>query len=266
MAKQIEFSKYHGTGNDFILIDARREGDKHYTREVVNFLCNRHSGIGADGLILLLGSDTRDFHMKYFNSDGNESTMCGNGGRCITAFARNLGIVRDKASFTGIDGDHIAYISDNNMVDLRMIDVENISRSGNGYFLNTGSPHFVIVRKDVLNIDVFREGREIRYHPEFAPSGTNVNFMEIIGANEIIVRTYERGVENETLSCGTGSVASAITACFINKPDICSFIVQTSGGKLGVRFKTENYSRFTDVWLSGPAQFVFKGEIQKSLF
>ena len=261
MKREISFYKYHGAGNDFIMVDARAEDESLFTTGLVKQLCDRHTGIGADGLILLLPSDDKDFHMKYFNSDGNESTMCGNGGRCITVFARDQGIIKDKAIFTGIDGDHIAYIRDNLLVRLKMIDVDNIIQMEQGYFLNTGSPHFVLVKKDIENLDVFNEGRTIRHWPDFAPGGANVNFIEMIDKNEIAVRTYERGVENETLSCGTGSVASAITSYFIHRPDKSSYTIHTRGGKLKVSFQPGENNSFTDIWLEGPAEYVFKGEV-----
>jgi len=261
MRKSVTFYKYHGTGNDFILIDARADGGSMYTQKTVKELCDRHFGIGADGLILLQSSESADFSMKYFNSDGNESTMCGNGGRCITAFARDLGIIKEKAVFTGIDGEHIACFSDTNFIHLKMIDVESIASLEGGYFLNTGSPHFVLPGNNIHDLDVFKEGKKIRDSAIFAPGGTNVNFMVVRGPAEIDVRTFERGVEQETLSCGTGSVASAITACYIQNTDNNSFQVNTSGGKLEVKFTREGNIRFTNIWLAGPVEFVFRGEV-----
>jgi len=261
MEESITFFKYHGTGNDFILVDARDGRIEKFNQEVVASLCDRHLGIGADGLILLLHSEKNDFRMKYFNSDGKESTMCGNGGRCISAFARDIGIIRDKASFSGIDGAHVVCFTDPQTVNLKMMDVEGITPVEGGYLLNTGSPHFVIEKKNIQGIDVNYEGRKLRNNRALVMGGTNVNFMEIHSPYEISVRTYERGVENETLSCGTGSVASAIIACHIQHPDKNVFHVNTLGGKLEVKFRKEGQNRYTDVWLAGPAEFVFKGEV-----
>ncbi len=257
----IKFFKYHGTGNDFIMVDSRELEDKIFTEKMVSRLCNRHLGIGADGLILLMKDAKFDFHMKYFNSDGREGTMCGNGGRCITAFARSLGIIKDKAHFTGIDGKHESHIKKDGQISLNMIDVNEIKVFSDGYLINTGSPHFVTFRNDIYSIDVYKEGREIRYESRFGIGGTNVNFVHMISDNEFKMRTYERGVENETLACGTGTVASAICAYIRKKTDKTSYIIHAPGGELHVKFKPEGQESFRDIWLEGPAEYVFSGEI-----
>jgi len=256
---KVNFYKYHGTGNDFIIIDNRLTQIKLDTDQI-RFLCDRHFGIGADGLMYIENHPTLAFKMRYYNSDGNESTMCGNGGRCLTAFAKDLGLVNDKAIFDAIDGLHEAIINKNDTISLKMTDVSGCKINENNYLLNTGSPHLVIFEPEVNKIDVFKRGATIRYSKEFEPSGVNVNFVQFYG-NDLFVRTYERGVENETLSCGTGATASAISATINMNTDKNSWDIRTIGGKLNVRFKKSQNHEFTDIWLTGPASFVFKGEI-----
>jgi diaminopimelate epimerase len=263
----LRFSKYHGTGNDFILIDNRssviRKSEK--STDLIAHLCHRRFGIGADGLILINNSHTADFEMKYFNSDGNEGSMCGNGGRCAVAFTNSLGIVNEKAVFIATDGLHEANITslgrEITYVKLRMQDVKDIKISQGDYILDTGSPHFVRFLKNVENFDVFNEGRKIRNNSIFKEVGTNVNFAEVLD-DKIFVRTYERGVEDETLSCGTGATATAIAACLSGYNPIegtCN--LQTLGGELMVNYKKLSKTSFNDIWLNGPAVCVYKGEI-----
>lgn len=254
------FYKYQGTGNDFILIDNRNTIFDRKNTQLVAQLCHRHFGIGADGLMLLQNKQNADFEMVYYNSDGNESSMCGNGGRCIVAFAKQLGIIKERASFIAIDGSHDAWINENNWVGLKMMDVNQIEQEGKEYFLNTGSPHYVVSVNDIEHVDVSQEGKKIRYNDRFREKGTNVNFIER-KKDFLFVRTYERGVEAETLSCGTGVTASAIVAAlqgFATNENSCS--VNTLGGDLTVSFNKKNNQQFTDIWLEGPATFVFKGE------
>ena len=257
----ITFSKYHGAGNDFIIIDNRNNNIVLANSEV-KYLCNRHLGIGADGLMLLNTDNEYDFRMVYYNSDGNESTMCGNGGRCITAFASKLGIIKENASFIAIDGMHTAEIIEDQdeikIVKLKMSDVSTIIKKDNYFLLNTGSPHYVEFVEDAINIDVQKKGREIRYNNLFAPNGLNVNFVEI-HEDYLFVRTYERGVEDETLSCGTGVTASALAYSF--QKDIQIVTIETKGGKLSVSFEKENDS-YKNIHLQGPATFVYEGKIQ----
>ena len=259
---KIKFYKYHGAGNDFVMIDARRINESVFNSKLVRFLCDRHFGIGADGLILLLPSEKNDFYMKYFNSDGFESTMCGNGGRCIAAFAGRLGIVGEKAVFDGTDGDHIAYLLKDGQVRLKMIDVNGYQQMEDGFLINTGSPHFVIFRDSLDDTDVANEGRNYRNDSRFTPGGANINFVKRVSGNEIAVRTYERGVEGETLACGTGSVAAAIISFMAQKTDKSEFVVRTTGGELKVNFLADNEGHFKDIWLEGPAEFVFEGEVE----
>ena len=204
---KIQFYKYHGTGNDFILIDNRKKEINLDTHQIA-MLCDRHFGIGADGLMMLENAAGYDFRMVYYNSDGNESTMCGNGGRCITAFAHKLGLIENHASFVAIDGVHHAKINADKNISLDMIDVTNIEHYEDHLILNTGSPHYITWVKDTDKVDVFYEGRKIRNHERFQPKGININFVQRLN-DGIKVRTYERGVENETLSCGTGVTAAA---------------------------------------------------------
>jgi len=256
----IIFSKYHGTGNDFIIID-NRSLEFNPTKELIAKLCHRRFGIGADGVMILEKNSDYDFSMKYFNADGNEGTMCGNGGRCIVTFAHNLGIIKKFTKFTAIDGEHTAEILDKNdnafIVNLKMQDVENIIVYEDNYFIDTGSPHYVSFVENLEKFDVLREGKKIRNSKEFMPNGTNVNFVEVRGEN-LFVRTYERGVENETYSCGTGVTASAI-AFSLRENRIVENIL-TRGGKLSVKFEKHGNS-FSNIHLIGPASFVFKGEI-----
>lgn len=255
----MEFYKYHGTGNDFILID-NRENKVHLANGQVAALCHRRFGIGADGLMLLDHADGYDFRMVYYNADGGESTMCGNGGRCITAFARHLGIIKDKAKFLAIDGDHTATIFDDGLISLHMQNVSGMQVADSHVILNTGSPHYVQWVDDVAHADVFNKGKAIRYSNEFMPGGINVNFVQVAGENRLKVRTYERGVEDETMSCGTGVTAAAIAATG-NNTGIFVTHIETPGGNLEVSFNKNTGSTATDVVLTGPAVLVFKGEI-----
>jgi len=255
----IPFNKYHGTGNDFIIIDNRNSIFNPAETGKIKDLCTRRFGVGADGLILISSANKNDYEMKYFNSDGYESSMCGNGGRCAAAFTYKHGIAGLRQRFLTSDGIHEAVI-ENEIIRLKMGDVDDIRTPGTDYFINTGSPHFVRFTGNVKNFKVFEEGRKIRYDKNFAPGGTNVNFVEI-GNDSIFVRTYERGVEDETLSCGTGVTASAIAAVLEGHFDTNCVSVETAGGKLSVEFRIEN-QRIVDIWLSGPAVFVYDGNVE----
>ena len=257
---KVPFFKYQGAGNDFVMIDNRSQQYQFSTQQIQQ-LCDRHFGIGADGLILLENSSTADFKMIYFNSDGKESTMCGNGGRCIVAFAKYLSLITRTTTFEAIDGMHYAEIIKDNYIRLQMKDVSSVERYNNDFVLNTGSPHYVKVVENINTINVYEEGRKIRYSEPFKAQGINVNFLQIVDENTIIVRTYERGVENETLSCGTGVTASAIVASILfNKPKY-SVSVSTKGGTLQVDFELKN-NIYQNVFLSGNAEYVFNGEIK----
>jgi diaminopimelate epimerase len=260
---RLSFSKYHGTGNDFIMVDGRGLERDPFTEDVIRRLCDRRFGIGADGMIFLEDSPRLDFTMRYFNSDGKEGSMCGNGGRCITAFARDLGIIEGHTRFEGIDGEHEAAILDNGEIRLKLIDVEGIEQLKDGYLLNTGSPHYVRFVTELENLDVEREGRQIRHEQRFGKEGVNVNFVERMHSSAgIRVRTFERGVEGETWSCGTGVTAAAISASFDPGTDKLACKVHTRGGNLEVTFKKSGEGRYTDIYLAGPASHVYDGTIE----
>ena len=256
---QINFSKYQGTGNDFIIID-NRDKSVSLTEEQINHLCNRKFGIGADGLMLLQEEEGYDFEMIYYNADGKLGSMCGNGGRCLTQFAFDCGIKKHHYKFIASDGEHKASFADNGWVNLKMKDVDEIINLHGEYILNTGSPHYVKVVDDLDATDVFKIGREIRYSKDFEQDGINVNFVEQTGEDSIYVRTYERGVEDETLSCGTGVTASALVF-YHNENGFNRIEVKTIGGNLAVEFDKVGDQKFQNIWLCGAATFVFKGDI-----
>ena len=256
---QIHFYKYQGTGNDFIIAD-NRKNELILTEVQVKKLCNRKFGIGADGLMLLNQKNGFDFEMEYYNADGRQSTMCGNGGRCLVKFAHEVGIHKSAYHFWAIDGEHKASIEDNGWVYLKMKNVHEVVESHGDFILNTGSPHYIKPTVDVHNIDIRTEGRLIRNSNEFAAEGINVNFVQN-NAKEIFVRTYERGVEDETLSCGTGVTAAALVFAH-NENGFNRVEVKTPGGHLAVEFEKTGEHSFENIWLCGPAEFVFKGTIE----
>jgi len=258
---KIVFHKYQGTGNDFVIIDNYHNEAISLTTAQIKKLCDRHFGIGADGLMFLNKKAGYDFEMKYYNADGNESSMCGNGGRCIVKFAHQTGIHKSKYYFTAIDGEHEAEIDIDGTVSLKMKDVDKVEYHSSHAVLNTGSPHFVKFAQEVDNIDVVDTGRDIRYSNQFEKDGINVNFVESISEDKIFVRTYERGVEDETLSCGTGVTAAALVSAH-NENGFNTVDVKTPGGNLSVEFNKDDDQHFTDIWLCGPAVFVFKGEVE----
>lgn len=257
---KITFSKFHGTGNDFVIIDDRKGRiEKRLTKKIVKSICDRRFGVGADGLILLKSHRRLDFKMRYYNADGNESTMCGNGGRCLALFAFNHKLFKGSCRFEAIDGEHEAKIV-NGLVHLKMNDVLEVKRKGKDAILNTGSPHYVRFVQSVEKTDVFSLGRKIRNSKVFLKEGINVNFVEV-NNGLITVGTYERGVEDETYSCGTGVVASAIGAYYSKKVNSKKIKVKTKGGRLEVRF-VPNKNTYQDIWLIGPAQRVYEGIIE----
>ncbi len=256
----IRFYKYQGTGNDFIILDNRSGMYNSLSTKQIAHLCNRKFGIGADGLMMMNTNEEADFEMRYFNADGNQSSMCGNGGRCMIQFAYDQGIHKMTYHFIAIDGKHEAEIDIHNAVRLKMIDVKFVEISDGHAVLNTGSPHFVKHVSDMESINVVELGRSIRNEKEFIEEGINVNFVESINEDSIYVRTYERGVEDETLSCGTGVTACALMSAH-NERGFNRVEVKTLGGKLSVEFNKISENQFEDIWLCGPATFVFKGEI-----
>jgi len=255
----LHFYKYQGAGNDFIMIDNRTSIFPKNNQNLISKLCHRRFGIGADGLILLENSSTQDFKMIYFNADGNEGTMCGNGGRCIVAFAKELKIIKNNTTFEAVDGEHTASI-DKNLISLKMADVNAIEEFKNHTFLNTGSPHHIEFQSNIDTINIKEKGAEIRYGKPYFEEGTNVNFVEKINDNTFKMRTYERGVEDETLACGTGATAVAIAANKTNKTNANLIKLEVLGGNLEVSFKIKN-NKYTDVFLTGPAVKEFEGNI-----
>lgn len=256
---KLHFYKYQGCGNDFVLLDNRKK-EIELTKPQIAWLCHRRFGIGADGLMLLEPVPDADFTMVYFNADGAESSMCGNGGRCIAAFANHLGIVQRKAKFLAIDGLHEATIFEDGLISLGMQNVLNLEQYPEHTLLNTGSPHYVLWVEDLKTLDVVFEGRKIRNDPAFAPGGLNVNFTKMLDENTLEVRTYERGVEDETMSCGTGVTAAAIASSGALQGVFKKRII-TPGGHLEVSFFKNSPNTAQQVILSGPAEFVFSGNV-----
>ena len=258
--KHIDLYKYQGAGNDFIMVDNRDGGFPREDHDLIRRMCDRHFGVGADGLMLLCPSAEYDLDMLYYNADGRPGSMCGNGGRCMAAFARDRGYVRGNGSlhFTAVDGEHVAQFTGDNGVRLKMRDCEEPRRVLNGYFVDSGSPHHVEYVDNLLEMDVDKAGRSLREHKAYAPGGCNVDFVREEKNGSLSLRTFERGVEGETLACGTGAVAAAVVqhARSARKPP---YDIHMRGGTLKVYLRKRG-GIFTDIWLEGPAEFVFKGE------
>jgi diaminopimelate epimerase len=255
---RIKFSKYQGAGNDFVMVDNR---SKAYplTQQQIERLCNRRFGIGADGLIVLENSMGVDFQMIYYNADGFVGSMCGNGGRCVVAFAKELGLITESCDFVAYDGLHSARCISNGDVALKMTDVANVTSVADAWQLDTGSPHLIFFKNNVKDIDVQVDGAAVRNSSLYKEQGINVNFAERIG-DDLVLRTYERGVEDETLACGTGATATAIAAREAGLITEDKVLVNVLGGKLEVSF-TKKENVYCDVYLTGDAKFVFKGEL-----
>lgn len=256
----IPFYKYQGTGNDFVILDNRSGNFTQLTSVQIAYLCDRRFGIGADGLMMLQLKNGYDFEMLYYNADGNEGSMCGNGGRCLVAFAKQMGVIDKTAAFLATDGFHEAVVKENGWVELKMKDVSSIEKNADHAVLNTGSPHYIRWEKDIAKTAVYDEGKRIRNSPPFIKEGINVNFVQV-HEDALSVRTYERGVEAETLSCGTGVTAAAIAASSttIGQQELK---ILTPGGELKVKFEKKSDSSFENIWLCGPATFVFNGTIE----
>jgi diaminopimelate epimerase len=269
---KIHFYKYQATGNDFIVID-NRSGQFSFSDEQIKQLCHRKFGIGADGLMLIEKHPSLDFNLVYYNSDGSQS-LCGNGSRAAVSMAARLGMINNKAEFNAYDGVHQADLLPNGIVRLKMNNVQKVQHLKEDLFINTGSPHYIKFITSIEDYPVYQEGKTIRYSDAYKPGGTNVNFVELLAENAIFVRTYERGVENETLSCGTGVTAAALAASY--KGYSSPVQIGTVGGQLSVEFKSgqtgpENGSSasqsgqqdtFTDIFLVGPAKLVFEGDLE----
>ncbi len=269
---RIHFYKYQATGNDFVLID-NRAGTYALTPEQIETICDRKFGVGADGLMLLEQHPEADFHLRYYNSDGSQS-LCGNGSRAAVNLAASLGIAQGKTRFEAFDGLHEAELGKADIVRLRMNDVTSVAEHGDDVFIDTGSPHFIRFVDDVEAYPVVEEGRKIRYSSDFAPGGTNVNFIERRDNNTLFVRTYERGVEDETLSCGTGVTAAALAASIHGYKSPVA--ITTKGGELQVEFTaggrpvsadlsasaSDAPAVFRNIYLIGPAKLVFEGDLE----
>ncbi|MFV8370352.1 diaminopimelate epimerase [Flavobacterium sp. LB2R40] len=256
----LEFYKYQGTGNDFVMVDNRLGFFPKENTKRIAHLCDRRFGIGGDGLILLENDAETDFKMVYYNSDGNQSSMCGNGGRCLVAFAKKLNVIQNNTTFIATDGVHHATITKDGLVSLQMIDVAEVKVSDDHVFLNTGSPHHVQLVHDLENYNIKKNGAAIRYGDLYGEVGSNINFVKQIDDTTFSLRTYERGVEDETLSCGTGATAVAIAMNVLGKTKASSIDLNVEGGKLVVSFDKKE-GQFTRIFLKGPAEFVFKGTI-----
>ncbi len=259
---KIRFQKYQGTGNDFIIIDNRGGEEIDLSTEQVRKACDRKFGVGADGLMILNKVVGNDFEMVYYNADGALGTLCGNGSRCAIKYIVDSGVDKKVFLFTAADGVHEAKIDKSGIICVKMNDVDSIQHYHNDYIIDTGSPHFIRMEPGIEDLDVYKKGREIRYSDEFAKKGINVNFVERLDEpDKIFVRTYERGVENETLSCGTGVTAAAL-ACYHNDSGFNEVEVRTLGGKLNVEFDRMSNGSFQNIWLCGPAEKVFNGVIE----
>ena len=256
---ELHFYKYQGTGNDFILLDGREKMPELSEKQIAA-MCNRRFGIGGDGLMILRHYPGYDFEMKYYNADGREGSMCGNGGRCIVRFAYHLGIHQDNYHFLAPDGEHDADIDINGMVRLKMNDVNAVKQHSGDFILNTGSPHYIKYVNDIREYDVPHEGYTIRNSAQFVREGINVNFVETVNDHTIFVRTFERGVEAETWSCGTGVTAAALVSAH-NETGFNQVDVETLGGMLSVEYDRVSEGEYRNIWLIGPAEYVFEGHI-----
>lgn len=261
---KINFFKYHGTGNDFIIID-NRNLKLNIHQDLIIKLCHRNFGVGADGIILIENDRETDFVIKYYNSNGMLGSLCGNGSRCAVYFVRNMGLIQKKYIFQAFDGIHEGFVDEKNFVSVKISNVCDIhyDEDNKYYFLNTGSPHHVLFVNNIKNINILQNGHNIRNHPRYSKiGGVNVNFVQIVNDGLMKVRTYERGVENETLSCGTGAVASALACNMHNKKGIFkifTYEVITKGGSLFVSFNKKENNIYEEIWLKGQVFCVFQG-------
>ncbi|MEP7268200.1 MAG: diaminopimelate epimerase [Saprospiraceae bacterium] len=256
---EIDFYKYHGAGNDFVILDNReKEYDSIKEQQAITGICHRRFGIGADGVMMIENDPHYDFRMIYFNADGKEGSLCGNGGRCIIALAFKLGIINKQAQFMASDGLHLAEVVNPDYVNLKMLDVSIINVFDDHMELNTGSPHYIKVVPDLTNYPVYASGHKIRYSSNY-PNGINVNFIENMG-DHWAIRTYERGVEDETWACGTGATAAALCSVEIEKDFSKSIVnLKAKGGDLTVKFDRKGPGYFENIWLCGGAKFIYQG-------
>mgnify|MGYP001169311466 FL=1 len=260
----INFCKYNSLGNDFIIIDDRKDIFNTKNKPLINFLCDRHNGIGADGLILVKKSINSDFEILHFDPNGNLGSLCGNGSRCAVQLAYSKDFISRKTSFTAFDGIHNAELLNNGLIKMDMKINSNIIKNSYGTWVDTGSPHLVIEKANIDKLNVNNEGRLIRYNNYYKKDGVNVNFIEKISNDNFKIRTYERGVERETLACGTGSTASALCMFYLERTNSNSITMQCKGGNLNIQFKSDN-KYFKEVSIIGPANFVFEGNINTKI-
>jgi diaminopimelate epimerase len=253
----LNFHKFQGTGNDFIMVDNFSGKYDNLSVDLVRKLCDRRFGIGADGLIVLHRKEGYDFEMDYFNSDGSKS-FCGNGARCSVAFAFTLGLEKEHFQFWAIDGAHEAFLEGEN-IGVKMKNCEFPIQVGDDYFLDTGSPHYLVFQDNLTHDKVMELGRKIRYSETYKLNGVNVNLIKAENERELSIATYERGVENETLSCGTGATACALLHAHLSGQFKNEIFVNVKGGKLSIRFE-KTQDRFENIWLIGPAKMTFRGE------
>lgn len=256
---KISFDKYQGCGNDFIIINNLSNTFPNTSNDLIKNLCDRNFGIGSDGLILINESKKEPFEMVYYNADGNLSSMCGNGGRCAIHFCYQKNIIKKKSNFLAFDGIHNGEIFDD-YIKISMQNVEGYELINDDIFIDSGSPHLVKILKNISDIDILRTSRDIQKSEEFKSEGVNVNYVKFVDYETVQIRTYERGVEDETLSCGTGAVAAALSFSILSNSDLEKVSVKTQGGDLFVEFKNDN-NNFYDIYLSGKVKKVFSGEI-----
>ena len=256
---KINFSKYNGAGNDFIIIDNRNENIS-YNSSLIKDICDRNFGIGGDGLILIKNSTSSDFEIDHYTPDGNLGSLCGNGSRCAILFAFKNDIINKKTEFSAFDGVHKAEIIDDELIKMEMKINSEIIENEHGIWLDTGSPHLVIEKENTDKLDVNLEGSSIRNNDYFQKEGVNVNFVQKLSNETFKIRTYERGVEHETLACGTGSTASAICMSYLGKTNSNIIIMKCQGGDLKVQFNSKD-DNFTNISITGPAKLVFEGQI-----
>ena len=258
---EFEFEKYHGTGNDFILINDNSKKFPIKDSDRIRLLCDRKFGIGSDGLVIIRDHKEFDFEMLYFNADGVEGSLCGNGSRCAVAYGIDNGLLSNKVVFKAVDGIHYASAESSEMFSLSFKNLKRIDQNSKSLFLDTGSPHHVQVVTDIENIDIKEKGSFIRYGSKYKEEGVNVSFVEKIGSNLFKLRTYERGVEDETLSCGTGAVAASLAVHYLKLTDANEVSMETLGGILKVKFRLD-FGTYKDTRLIGPAKKVFSGKIE----
>ena len=256
---KIKFSKYNGAGNDFIIIDNRND-NINYNSSLIKNICDRNFGIGGDGLIIIKNSISSDFEILHYTSDGNLGSLCGNGSRCAIAFAYQNNIIDKNTVFEAFDGVHEAEIISDGLIKMEMKINSDIIQNKYGTWLDTGSPHLVIEKENTDKLDVNLEGSLIRYNDHYKREGVNVNFVEKLSNETFKIRTYERGVENETLACGTGSTASAICMNYLGKSNSNIITMKCQGGDLKVQFNSKDKD-FTNISITGPANLVFEGQI-----